>query len=197
MAWKIQGTYWSPCSCKVGCRCNLGEQEGDRGWCSGVLVFDIRSGRVDSTDVSGAKVAFAVDFPGGFLGGNGTGRLYFDAAVPTKQRAALEGILKGQKGGVFEQLAALFTKFVPSKEAPISIKAGQEETRITVGTLGELVVKPLRGATGQPTRLIHGAAAFRDDIVLARGTGSSWRDPDMRRWESGGHAEQSDFDWSA
>jgi hypothetical protein len=52
--------------------------EGDRGWCSGALVFDIRSGEVDGTDVSDTKVVLAADFPSGYFAGNGTGRLYFD-----------------------------------------------------------------------------------------------------------------------
>ncbi|MBI2936219.1 MAG: DUF1326 domain-containing protein [Chloroflexi bacterium] len=197
MAWNSTGNYWSPCSCRVGCPCTLGEEHADQGWCAGTLVFEIRSGRVDDTDVSGAKIAFAVDFPGGMLQGKGTGRLYFDPAVPQAKRAALEAVLGGKKGGVFEPLSALFTKVLPSKEASINIQKGKEETRITVGSFGELVVKPLKAPSGQLTRLLHGAFAFRDDITLAKGTGSRWSDPDMRRWESGGHAEQADFDWSA
>lgn len=197
MAWRLSGTYWSPCSCRVGCPCTLGELEADQGWCSGVLVFDIQSGDADGTDVSGTKVALVGDWPSGFLSGNGTGRLYFDRAVSQQQRAALEAIFSGQRGGVFEAVGALISKVLPSKEAAVNIQKGTDETRITVGDFGNLVVKPLRGPTGELTRLLHGAAAFRDEIILAKGTGFSWRDPEMRQWESGGHAEQAAFDWSA
>ncbi len=196
MAWRIVGTYWSPCSCNVGCPCTLGEMEADQGWCSGTLAFDIRSGNVDGMDVSGIRVAVAVDWPGGMLSGNGTGRLYFDPSASQQQRAALEAVLTGQRGGVFEALTAVVSKVLPSKEAAIKIQRGDEETRITVGNFGELVVKPLRGPTGALTKLLNGAAAWREEIILAKGTGSRWRDPDMRAWESGGHAEQTDFDWS-
>ena len=67
MAWRITETYYAPCSCNVGCPCTLGKLEGDRGWCSGTLVFDIHGG---------TKVALVADWPRGFLAGNGTSRLY-------------------------------------------------------------------------------------------------------------------------
>jgi len=196
MAWRITGTYWSPCSCKVGCPCTLGEMEADQGWCSGALAFEITSGNVDGIDVGGSKVAMAVDWPGGMLSGDGTGRLYFDPSVSPQRRVALEAVLTGQRGGVFEAIAPLIPKILPSKEAPITIEKGAEETRIGVRNFGELVVKPLRGPTGAVTKLLNGAAAWREEIILAKGTGSRWHDTEMRAWESGGHAEQTDFDWS-
>lgn len=195
MAWKIVGTYYGSCSCKVGCPCTLGEVEADQGWCSGGLALDIKSGKADGVSLSGVKVAFDGDWPSGFLGGKGKARLYFDPKVSKKQKAALEAILSGKKGGTFAALAALITKMLPSKDAAIAIKKAKNETRVKVGTLGEMVVKPLKGATGEFTRILHGAAAFRDDIILAKGIGSSWSDPQMRKWKSAGHAEQADFNW--
>jgi len=197
MPWRMVGTYYSPCSCNVGCPCDLGEMEGDRGWCSGVLVYEIQQGNADGTNLTGTRVVFAGDWPKGFLAGNGTARLYFDQGVNAQQQMALEDILGGKRGGVFEPIASLITNTLPSKKTSIRIQKGQNETRITVGEFGELVVKPLVGAAGEPTRLLNGAAAFRSDIILAKGTGSRWQDPEMRRWESGGHAEIAEFDWSA
>jgi hypothetical protein len=197
MAWRITGTYYAPCSCDVGCPCVFGELEGDRGWCSGALVFDIRSGEVDGTDVGGSKVAFAADWPAGFLAGNGTGRLYFDTSVSQEQRSALEPLFGGQKGGIFELIAGLVSDALSTKEVPINIQTGEDATRIKVGDVGGLMVAPLRDEEGNVTTLRHAPVRFVDDTVLARGTGSSWRDPEMRQWTSGGHAEQGDFDYSA
>jgi hypothetical protein len=171
--------------------------EADQGWCSGSLAFDIRNGNIDGVDVNNCKVVLIGDWPGGMLAGNGTAILYFDPAVSQQQRSALEAVLGGQKGGVFGAIAPLIPNSRPSKTAPVNIQRGAEEIRITVGDFGELVTKPLKGATVEPTRLLHGSAAFRDDIMLAKGTGSWWHDPDMRQWESGGHAEYAEFNWSA
>lgn len=196
MPWQISGTYYAPCSCNVGCPCTLGEMQGDRGWCSGTLAFDIRSGRVDGTDVSNTRVVLAADWPSGFLAGNGTGRLYFDEGTPQERRTALEPVLMGQRGGVLEAVSSLVPTWLPARTAPIRVETGDEKTRIVVGDYGEVVTEPLKGATGERTRLLHAAAAFRDDIFLGRGTGTRWRDPDLRQWESGGHSEYADFDWS-
>jgi hypothetical protein len=171
--------------------------EGDRGWCSGAIVLDIRSGEVDGTEVSGAKAAFNGDWPVGFLSGNGTGRLYFDPDVSQEQRSALESVIRGERGGVFEVLAALVPDFLPSKEAPINIQAGEDATRIKVGDFGAIVVTPIRGPEGDLTTVRHAPGALVEEFVLAKGTGTSWHDPDMREWSSGGHAERADFDWSA
>jgi hypothetical protein len=171
--------------------------EADQGWCSGVLAFDIRRGRIDRVDVSGAKVAMAIDWPSGMLSGKGTGRLYFDPSVTQRQREALEAVLGGKKGGVSEAVGGLVPNSLPSKEAAITIQRTRDEARITVGSYGEVVSKVLRGANGKLTKLQNAAAAFRENITLAKGTGSRWNDPEMRRWQSGGHSEQSNFNWSA
>ena len=197
MAWQISGTDYGPCSCDLGCPCILGKMEGDRGWCSAVRLYDIRSGNVDGIDVSGAKVALIADWPSGFLAGNGTGRLYFDSGVSEEQRYALEAVLTGRRGGVFEVIGALVPNFLPSRETPIKIQVDEQGTaQAAVGDIGALVVMPLRGPEGDFTRLLHGAAAFRDDLILADATGTRFHDPELRDWESGGHGERIDFDWS-
>ena len=197
MAWEISGTYWAPCSRKVGCPCALGELEGDHGWCSGTLAFDIRKGKVDGVDVGGSKVVLAADWPSGFLAGNGKGRVYFDSKMSAEQRSAVEGVITGQKGGVLEAISALVPTFLPAKTAQIAIQRKDDETRIKIGDVGELVSTRMRGASGEFTRLLHAAAGFRDDVFLSKGTGTRWNDPDMKRWESSGHSEEADFDWSA
>jgi len=171
--------------------------EADRGWCSAVRLYNIQSGDIAGIDVSGTKVALVADWPSGFLAGNGTGRLYFDTGVSQEQRDALESLIKGERGGVFEVIGSLIPNFLPSQEAPINIELGEEESRATVGDIGEVVVKPLRGPNGDVTRLLHGAATFRDDLILADGSGTRFHDPELREWESGGHGERVDFDWSA
>jgi hypothetical protein len=38
--------------------------------------------------------------------------------------------------------------------------------------------------------------AFTEPTILARGDGTSFHDPDLRDWESLGHGEQGEFEWS-
>jgi hypothetical protein len=92
-------------------------------------------------------------------------------------------------------IGAIVPNIQPTKTASISIDRNSDEIRVTVGDFGQVVVKPLRGLTGQLTRLVNGAGAFGQDIVLGSGAGTRWSDPEMRQWE-GGHADMSEFDWS-
>src|SRR5438270_8360335 len=119
MPWQITGRYMAPCSCDIGCPCLLGALDGDRGWCSGVLGLNIVAGNVDDVDVGGVSVVLVADWPRGFLSGDGTGRVYFDPSVSNDQVAALEPVLGGQKGGVFEAIGALVPAMLPTKRAAI------------------------------------------------------------------------------
>jgi hypothetical protein len=173
----------------------LGELEADRGWCSGILALDINSGSIDGVNVGGAKVVFIGDWPGGFLGGNGKGRLVCDQHVSSEQQAALESVLSGQKGGVFEVLASLVTESLPTIKAPITFNRSNGDVSVTVGDFGEGKYVPIRNQAGEVTRLLHGAAAFREDVNLGKGTGTKFSPPDMRSWDGGGHSELAEFDW--
>jgi hypothetical protein len=196
MTWHMQGHYYAPCSCKVGCPCLLGELEADQGWCSACLVFDIDRGEVDGVDVSGTKGALLGDWPGGFLSGNGTGRMYFDPSDSQEQRDALESVFEGKKGGAFEIIAGLLSNTLPTETASITIERNGDAARVTVGDVVDISVTDLKGPTGELTRVLHGAAAFRENIILGKSSGRS-RVPEMRAWEAGGHGEREDFDFSA
>src|SRR5260370_15554132 len=165
MAWHMTGTYYGPCSCKVSCPCELGELDADRGWCSGSLAFAIEKGDVDGEDIGGGRVVLIGDWPRGFLAGNGTARLFFDRSIATKKRAGLEKVFQGKMGGVWEPVGTLISKWLPSKEAGIQVKKDGDATTVSVAQYGELITAPLKGASGEFTPLMHGAAAFRDNII--------------------------------
>jgi hypothetical protein len=99
MAYRLTGTYFAPCTCRVACPCDFGEPEGDDGYCSGAVAFDFKNGEIDGVDVSGVVVGLAADWPKGFISGNGKARLYFDPSTSADQRGALERVLTGQAGG--------------------------------------------------------------------------------------------------
>jgi hypothetical protein len=198
MAWNITGTYAAPCSCSVGCPCLLGEMEGDQegGWCSGIIALDVKSGESDGIDLSGTKAVAIADWPKGFLAGDGTGRVYVDDGASDEQARELEAILSGQKGGSLEPMSQLIPDILESKRASITFDTSGETKHIAVGDIGEAVFESLKGPTGEPTRILHGAAAFRDEVNLGKGTETRFHDPDMREWQSLGHAEFADVEWS-
>jgi hypothetical protein len=196
MAWHITGNYMAPCSCHVACPCLFGELDGDQGWCSGVLAFDIASGDVDGVDVGGTKVALIGDWPRGFLAGDGTGRVYFDKGVSAERRQALEPVLQGRAGGTLEALSQLIPNWLPSDEADVELEFGADEVKIGVSGVGSDTSQVLKGPNGDPTKVLHGAAAFREETTLGKSGGGSFKPQGMREWSTGGHSEFADFDWS-
>ena len=64
MSWKLEGSYFETCSCDVVCPCTASLALGathDR--CRVTLVFNVKDGEVEGTDVSGLTVAAVADTP--------------------------------------------------------------------------------------------------------------------------------------
>lgn len=197
MAYRLSGTYYTACSCKVGCPCIFGEPEGHDGYCDGELAIEIRSGDIDGVDVSGVTTVLVANWPKGFVSGDGTGRVYFDPSTSQEQRDALARAFSGQAGGgELEGLGGVISNWLEPKEASIEVATSDGVTRIKVGDVGEAVVEPMKDEAGETTRVVGLPVAFAPETILARGNGTHWSDPDMKEWESRGYAEQADIDWS-
>src|SRR5574338_453286 len=64
VAWTLNGTYFETCSCELMCPCNLSFDHGATyDFCRVTLVFNVREGQVDGTDIAGMKVAAIADTP--------------------------------------------------------------------------------------------------------------------------------------
>ncbi len=199
MAWSLSGQIIETCSCKMLCPCIFGPAEPDQGWCSGALLFDIQQGNSDGVNLSGTRAVMAFDLPGDFVSGNFTARLYLSDAAGADQRRELEAIISGQKGGAFGALAGMMSKVLPSRTTSISISSGDNPS-VTVGNFGRMNLERLKAEDGKPTTVANAAmfAAFgMESEELARGDGSSWADPEMRSWQSGGTGGISRFKLSA
>ena len=84
MAYRIAGTYVAVCDCAGICPCPVdGPPTGDNGECLGSLVFDIKEGDLDGTDLSGTTVALYNHLPSYLAAGNWTVGLVIDAAYRT------------------------------------------------------------------------------------------------------------------
>jgi hypothetical protein len=171
--------------------------DGDRGWCSGMLALDVTQGNVDGVDVSGAKMALVADWPRGFLAGDGKGRIYFDTALSPAQKEALGPVVAGQRGGVFEAVSALVPTILGMADVPITIEQDDTGIRIAIGDAASAVIEPLRDPEGRQTKVLYGAAAFREETNLGRSISTKFSPADLRAWDTtAGHAEWAEVDWS-
>jgi hypothetical protein len=108
MSWNVKGSYIETCSCELMCACNLSFDHGATyDYCRVVLVFNIREGSVDGTDVAGGKVALIADTPKVMTEGNWRVGVFVDDAATDDQFDKLVGVFSGQLGGPMAGLAPL------------------------------------------------------------------------------------------
>jgi len=200
MPWQVSGQSIELCSCKMFCPCWLGpEGEPDEGWCAGAFGFDVRKGSSDGVDLSGTRVAFTAEWPGNFFAGGGKARVYVDDGASADQRRELEAIFSGKKGGHLEGLmGAVIDEWLPSKVAKIAIAWGDKPS-LTIDGIGRATMQPLSDGAGNAARVTGTPAQAGFQIAtmdLASSKGSTWADPDLRRWE-GDSGTLHKFDWRA
>jgi hypothetical protein len=93
MSWKLEGSYFETCSCRAICPCTASLSYGatyDR--CRVTLVFNIKVGEVEGTDVSGLTVAAVADTPQVMTDGNWRTGVFIDAAATDEQAKKLDAV---------------------------------------------------------------------------------------------------------
>lgn len=201
MSWHIKGRSAELCSCTMFCPCWLSpDVEPDQGWCSGAFIFDISEGNSDGVGLAGCKTAVAFDWPGNFWGGQGTARLYVDAAASDEQRGELEAIFSGQRGGPLQDVLSLVvSKALPTEVMEFDLDWGKKKASLRVGSVGDATLQPLEDPSGNRATL-QGAAAMGAfqlaSLDVASSKGSRWSDPDLRAWD-GDSGTIHEFEWSA
>jgi hypothetical protein len=181
------------------CRCVLGPAEPDQGWCSAVQLYEIAGGASDGVDLSGTRMAVALQLPGDFFGGIEKARIYFDEPLSEAQRAALQGIFKGERGGPWAGMSAAIGEWLPPRTAKIEVRSEGETVTASVAGVGASQLTWLKTPDGKQAKLVNAPvmAAFEVDTVeLADASGSKWNDPDMRPWESLGNGSRVAFTWT-
>ena len=108
MSWSIKGTYFETCSCELMCPCNFSFDHGATyDYCRVTLVFNIREGDVEGTDVSGRILAVIADTPKVMTEGNWRLGMFVDDGTSDEQMEKLTAVFGGQMGGPMAGLAPL------------------------------------------------------------------------------------------
>ena len=186
MAWTMKLRLLESCSCALLCPCVLGPAKPDQEWCSGVFGMEVTEGNADGVDLGGAKLVMHFELPGDFISGIDKAKLYFDPSVSDAQRAELDAIFHGEKGGLWGGMRETIKEWLPSTEAKITFGSA-DAPGVTVEGVGKVVLQPLKAEDGAPT-VISDAPVIRafgmksENLAFAQGT--SFSDPALRSWES-------------
>src|SRR4026207_347262 len=100
MAWSLKGSYAETCSCELMCPCNLSFDHGATyDYCRATLVFNVREGEIEGTDVSGLKLAAIADSPKVMTEGNWKLGIFVDENATDEQADKLVKVFTGELGG--------------------------------------------------------------------------------------------------
>lgn len=187
MAWNITAQIIEGCSCNMLCPCWFGVQQlmvMDKGWCAGTLLFRVQEGRSGGVNLGGRTLIVATHFPGPTLyDGNATARLYIDDGANAEQLRELEGIFQGKKGGPWEIIGGLVTKWLPTQTTRIEIQEEGDTLTATFGRFGQVKSQRLKDEAGRPMTLQNAGFAstleFENRSIELAPSDSRWSDPDM------------------
>lgn len=171
MAWKLTGSYVETCSCELMCPCNLSIDHGATyDFCRATLVFNIREGDVEGTDIGGLKVAVIADTPKVMTDGNWRLGVFVDEEATDEQLEKLVGVFSGQLGGPMAGLAPLVGEMLGVVRAPIEVHDDGVRHSVRIGDAIDFEVEdivPFGVETGEPVRFAGMFHPVASDLTMA------------------------------
>ena len=176
MSWSIEGTYFETCSCELMCPCNFSFDHGATyDYCRVTLVFSIRDGAIEGTDVSGRTLALIADTPKVMTEGNWRVGIFVDDGTTEEQMEKLTGVFGGQMGGPMAGLAPLIGEVLGVERAPIEVVEEGLSHSVRIGEAIDFEVEdivPFGIETGEPARLTGVFHPVASELTAAEATRS-------------------------
>jgi len=171
MSWSVKGSYVETCSCELMCPCNLSLDHGATyDFCRVTLVFKIREGAVEGTDVAGCKIALIADTPKVMTEGNWRVGVFIDDAASEDQFDRLVQVFSGQRGGPMAGLAPLIGEMLGVERAAIVIEDDGLRHSVRVGGMIDFEIEdivPFGVETGEPVRFSGMFHPVGSDLTMA------------------------------
>jgi hypothetical protein len=200
MPWTLAGSYFETCSCDVVCPCTASLSLGaTRDRCNLVLVFNIKNGEVDGTDVSGLTVAGVVDTPKVMSEGNWRLGVVIDAAASDEQAEKLGGVFSGALGGPMEALGPLVGENLGVERLPIEVHEDGLIHSIRIGDDVDFEIEdvvPFGVETGEPAKITGIFHPAGSELTVSRATRSKINAFDIQ-YEAKAGFSTSEFSWAA
>jgi hypothetical protein len=176
MSWSIKGSYFETCSCELMCPCNMSFDHGATyDYCRVVLVFNIREGEVEGTDVAGVKLAVIADTPKVMTDGNWRLGMFVDSETD-EQADKVSAVFGGQLGGPMAGLAPLIGEVLGIERAPIEIQEEGLRHSVRIGDAVDFEIEdivPFGIETGQPVKLVGVFHPVGSELTAAEAKRSS------------------------
>ena len=198
MSWKMKARYYEACNCAYGCPCNMNGFP-THGKCEGSIGFEVTEGARDGVDLTGAKVAGAVKWPGAIHEGNGNMAVFIDATE--EQQQALIPILMAEDPGLpWEILAATISEIHGPFFEKIEITDNGTDSRVKVGDKFEVQMQsftnPVTGEKHEAHMVLPDGFIFTDGKIAT--TSVNRIDVDGVSFDhAGNNAYYAEVEWSS
>jgi hypothetical protein len=200
MSWNLAGSYFETCSCDVVCPCTASLSLGaTRDRCNVILVFNVKRGEVDGTDVSGLTVAAVCDTPKVMSEGNWRLGVVIDAAASGEQAEKLGSVFSGALGGPMEALGPLVAENLGVERLPIEVHEDGLEHSIKIGDAVDFEIEdvvPFGVESGEPAKITGIFHPVGSELTISRATCSSI-DAFGIRYQAKAGFSASEFSWAA
>jgi hypothetical protein len=200
MSWNLDGSYFETCSCELVCPCTASLSNGatyDR--CNALLVFHVKSGEVDGTDVSGLTVAAVADTPKVMTDGNWRLGVVIDEAASDEQAEKLGAVFSGELGGPMESLGPLVGENLGVMRAPIEVNEDGLTHSIRIGDDVDFEIEdivPFGVETGEPAKITGIFHPAGSELTVSRATRSKINAFGIQ-YEAKSGFSNSEFSWAA
>lgn len=157
MGWTIEGMYYENCSCDAVCPCTWSNlvRAATHDYCRVALLFEVESGDVDGTDVSGTTCVVVMETPAQMLEGNFKAGLIIDDHASDEQAEALTGVFSGASGGPMAGLAPLIGEFLGVERLPVTVEHKGNSHHIVVGDAIDYELAMETTEDGSPVQLTN------------------------------------------
>ena len=171
MSWHLKGSYVETCSCDLMCPCSVSLDHGATyDYCRVTLVFNIREGEIDGTDVGGLKVAAIADTPKVMTDGNWSLGMFIDELATDEQAEKLGAVFGGQLGGPMAGLAPLVGEMLGVERVPIDVVDDGVRHSVRIGDSIDFEIEdivPFGIETGEPVRFQGMFHPVASDLTIA------------------------------
>jgi hypothetical protein len=182
------------------CPCNLSFDHGATyDFCRVTLVFNIREGEIEGTDISGLKVVAIADTPKVMSEGNWRLGVFVDDQATDEQAEKLVQVFSGQLGGPMAALAPLVGEMLGVERARIEVDDDGLRHTVRVGDAIDFEVEdivPFGVETGEPVRFQGMFHPVGSDLTMAEAKRSQI-DAFGIKYEGKTGLSKSEFAWAA
>jgi hypothetical protein len=200
VAWSLKGSYTETCSCELMCPCNLSFDHGATyDYCRVVLVFNIKEGDIEGTDIAGCKIAAIADTPKVMTEGNWRLGIFVDDQASEEQADKLVKVFTGQLGGPMAGLAPLVGEVLGVERLPFEVVDDGLRHSVKIGDVIDFEVQdivPFGVETGEPVRFQGMFHPVGSDITMAEAQRSRINAFGIE-YEGKTGLSKSEFSWAA